>query len=50
MLYFLEESGHYLADCQIAEPAPHASDKNVGDRLWRLSEDLVGENFDLEQG
>ena len=43
-----ESSGVYLNDCQIAEPAPHASDKQAAEKLWHLSEELVGEAFDLE--
>ncbi|KAI9760384.1 MAG: hypothetical protein M4579_001680 [Chaenotheca gracillima] len=40
-------SGHYLSDCQIVSPAPHASDPKVADRLWHLSEELVGQTFGL---
>ncbi|KAK0724459.1 hypothetical protein B0H67DRAFT_641000 [Lasiosphaeris hirsuta] len=43
-----EIKGLYLSDCQIAEPFPHASDPTAADRLWKLSEELVGEQFDLE--
>jgi hypothetical protein len=41
-------SGIYLGDCQIAEAAAFATDLNMADRLWHLSEDLVGQRFDLE--
>ncbi len=45
-----ESSGVYLSDCQIAEPAGHASDSKAADRLWHLSEKLVGQTFDLDKG
>ncbi|KAK4120464.1 NAD(P)-binding protein [Parathielavia appendiculata] len=38
----------YLSDCQFAEPFPHASDAVAADRLWKLSEELVGEMFSLD--
>ncbi|KAL2415813.1 Short-chain dehydrogenase TIC 32, chloroplastic [Exophiala dermatitidis] len=37
----------YLSDCQVAEPAAHASDWDAAERLWRLSEDIVGEKFTI---
>ena len=37
--------GTLLHDCQFIAPAAHASDLKVADRLWRLSEQLVGESF-----
>lgn len=40
--------GLYLKDCQIEEPAPHASDSKIAERLWHLSEDLVGQKFKLD--
>jgi hypothetical protein len=43
-----EVKGLYLSDCQLAEPFPHASDPVAADRLWKLSEELVGERFSLE--
>jgi len=48
--------GAYLADCQLGEPggnpserglAGHATDSAAARRLWQLSEELVGETFDL---
>jgi NAD(P)-dependent dehydrogenase (short-subunit alcohol dehydrogenase family) len=39
--------GVYLADCAIAEPAPWALDRAGAARLWALSEELVGQRFDL---
>lgn len=37
----------YLSDCQLAQPAAHASDAKAAERLWVLSEQIVGEKFDL---
>lgn len=37
----------YLSDCQLAETAPHAQSLDAAERLFRLSEDLVGEKFSL---
>jgi len=39
-------SGSYLADCQIAEPAPHATEPAAIDRLWRWSAQQVRASFD----
>ena len=48
--------GLYLEDCQIAEPAApggdggvesYAIDPTAADRLWALSEELVGEKFEF---
>jgi NAD(P)-dependent dehydrogenase (short-subunit alcohol dehydrogenase family) len=33
--------GAYLADCQIAQAAPHATDPAAAQRLWVLSEELT---------
>jgi hypothetical protein len=44
---FLEIKGLFLNDCQFAEPAPHAKVPASAERLWKLSEELVGEKFDL---
>lgn len=44
----VEVKGLYLSDCQITEPTPHASDPVAADRLWKLSEELVGQKFPLE--
>ena len=38
----------YLSDCQIAEAAAHARDANAAERLWRLSEEIVGQKFEME--
>jgi NAD(P)-dependent dehydrogenase (short-subunit alcohol dehydrogenase family) len=34
--------GSYLADCAVAMAAPHATDPAAAERLWTLSEQLVG--------
>lgn len=36
----------YLNDCQVAEPAAHAKDPTTAERLWKLSEEIVGQAFD----
>lgn len=52
------QGGLYLEDCQVSAPAgsqpegllgiaPHALDAEAARRLWTLSEELVGETFDL---
>ncbi|KAK3689110.1 hypothetical protein B0T22DRAFT_528228 [Podospora appendiculata] len=43
-----DAKGLYLSDCQFAEPSPHANDPVAAERLWKLSEELVGEKFNLE--
>ena len=49
--------GLYLEDCHIAEPATedssggvhdYALDSDAAQRLWELSEQLVGDQFALE--
>ncbi|KAL2005368.1 hypothetical protein VTN00DRAFT_2579 [Thermoascus crustaceus] len=37
----------YLYECQLGEAAPHAVDLEAAEKLFRLSEDLVGRKFDL---
>ena len=51
------KAGLYLEDCQIAQPvtednpaigyAPHALDEAAAEKLWLLSEEIVGERFTL---
>jgi hypothetical protein len=43
----IDVMGGYLADCQLAPASEHATDPKIAKRLWELSEDLVGEKFDL---
>lgn len=42
----IDATGVYLADCQLAPAADFATDSKFAERLWRLSEGLVGEKFD----
>jgi NAD(P)-dependent dehydrogenase (short-subunit alcohol dehydrogenase family) len=35
----------YLEDCQLAEPAPHATGMDKATRLWALAEDMIGQKF-----
>ncbi|OCK92573.1 short-chain dehydrogenase [Cenococcum geophilum 1.58] len=44
-----ENSGAYLVDCQIDHgdvTMPYAVDKDNAERLWKLSENLVGQKFE----
>jgi hypothetical protein len=38
-------SGSYLADCQVAEAAPHATDPEEVERIWTWSEEEVTQTF-----
>lgn len=38
-------SGAYLADCAVADAAPHAVDPSEVERLWTWSEEQVGTRF-----
>ncbi|KAH8551417.1 hypothetical protein BGW37DRAFT_537903 [Umbelopsis sp. PMI_123] len=42
------ESGSYLEDCQIAmdNVKPYAKDDTAAKKLWKLSEEIVGQTFD----
>jgi hypothetical protein len=40
-----DEAGVYLDDCQMKRPSKWASDVEKAERLWVLSEHLVGEKF-----
>ncbi|KAI1134767.1 retinol dehydrogenase 13 [Hypoxylon sp. FL0543] len=40
--------GLYLADCQFFPSADYTKDRDVAERLWHLSEDLIGEKFNLD--
>ncbi|KAH8886421.1 NAD(P)-binding protein [Thozetella sp. PMI_491] len=42
-----EIHGLYLNDCNFEEPAAHAKDPVVAEKLWHLSEELVGQKFAL---
>ncbi|MCU1394032.1 MAG: short-chain dehydrogenase [Ilumatobacteraceae bacterium] len=39
--------GVYHADCQLAPPNPWALDRASASRLWAISEDLVGQRFEV---
>ncbi|ETS84586.1 hypothetical protein PFICI_02611 [Pestalotiopsis fici W106-1] len=41
------KSGAYVKDCQISEALDYATDAQNAQRLWRLSEELVGQKFDI---
>jgi len=41
----VDELGVYLDDCQIKRPSKWAFDPVKAERLWRLSEELVGEKY-----
>ncbi|KAH7100153.1 NAD(P)-binding protein [Auriculariales sp. MPI-PUGE-AT-0066] len=38
-------NGAYMRDCQVAVPAPFANDASLPPKLWKLSNELVGERF-----
>ncbi|EXJ85150.1 hypothetical protein A1O3_05825 [Capronia epimyces CBS 606.96] len=40
------KSGAYLQNCQTTDVEPHGTGGENADRLWALSERLVGENFE----
>jgi NAD(P)-dependent dehydrogenase (short-subunit alcohol dehydrogenase family) len=40
-------SGAYLDDCQIVEYQEHVDAYGQGDRVWKVSEELVGQHFDF---
>nr|GAT43420.1 short-chain dehydrogenase/reductase family protein [Mycena chlorophos] len=44
-----DQSGAYLDDCVLAEEkvAPHSADMTRALKLWELTEEVVGEKFDL---
>ncbi|KAJ8096472.1 hypothetical protein POJ06DRAFT_203929 [Lipomyces tetrasporus] len=42
-----DKSGTYLSDCQVNIPAAHANDAEVAEKLWNLSEEIVGQRFPL---
>lgn len=39
------QSGSYLADCQLSDVKAHAKDPEAVQKLWELSEQFVGERF-----
>lgn len=46
-LISLDVNGAYLVDSNPFETAPHASSLDDAKRLWTISEEMVGEKFDL---
>ena len=42
-----EQSGAYLDDCQVVEYREHVEAYEAADRVWKISEDMVGERFDV---
>lgn len=45
----VQNSGAYLVDCQVSHDdvaMPYAFDKYNAEKLWKLSEDLVGQKFE----
>ncbi|KAI1101676.1 retinol dehydrogenase 13 [Jackrogersella minutella] len=40
--------GLYLSDCQFFPSAEYTKNTESAERLWRLSEDLIGDKFNLE--
>ncbi|KAJ9192644.1 hypothetical protein DTO021D3_2375 [Paecilomyces variotii] len=40
-----DTEGIYLQDCQFGSPAAHATGFEAAEKLWSLSEELVGEKF-----
>lgn len=45
---FTEISGLYLDNCQFFDSAPWTKDPVAADKLWKLSEELVGQEFKLD--
>jgi len=40
-----DKPGAYLDDSNVATPAPHSSDPANAEKLWNISEELVGQKF-----
>lgn len=40
-------SGSYIQNCQVGTPREYALDGENAKKLWSMSEDLVGQKFDL---
>ncbi|OJJ52738.1 hypothetical protein ASPSYDRAFT_163991 [Aspergillus sydowii CBS 593.65] len=43
----ISRSGSYVADCQVEPVREYAKNPELASRLWKLSEELVGEMFEL---
>lgn len=47
-LRMIEYNGGYLEDCNVVRALkPWAADPEAAARLWTMSEEMVGEKFDL---
>jgi len=44
---FTDRNGAYLNDCKVDDETvePYAVDKGNAERLWKISEDMVGQKF-----
>lgn len=42
-----ESSGAYLSDCAVEKTADYAHNPELAQKLWTLSEKIVGQKFDL---
>lgn len=45
--YIAAGDSPYIDDCHIATAAPHATDPELAEKLWMLSEEIVGQKFML---
>jgi hypothetical protein len=46
-IFISDQSGAYLEDCHVAETQEdYINDPEGPEKLWRLSEKLVGQKFD----
>jgi hypothetical protein len=44
---FRSEDGVFLSDCQLISPSAWAVDEGSAEKLWRLSQELTGCEFQL---
>ena len=44
---FESQNGHFVENCQLSEPLGYATDEGNAKDLWVLSEELVGQKFDV---
>lgn len=47
LIYPIGVSGVYLDDCQVKEPAQHILVYADAEKIWTISEKLVGEHFQI---
>lgn len=43
----VSKSGNYMADCQVEDVMDHAKDPMQVEKLWEVSERLIGEKFEI---